>query len=126
MSTVYIRRSIKLFVIRVIKEIIIFHAETNSLPEKFLEKKNFSPIILTNVHIDKLLRLNSLAKQPFEPAHEIMTLFVLRKLVLKTYMRSHPDGLYGWCFGRTLRLLPYFMCANSKGSGETVRLHRLA
>ena len=24
-------------------------------------------------------------------------------------------------FGRTLRLLPYFVCANSEGSGETVR-----
>ena len=29
-------------------------------------------------------------------------------------------------FGRTLRLLPYFMCANSEGSGETVQMHRLA
>ena len=27
-------------------------------------------------------------------------------------------------FGRTFRLLPYFMCANSKGSGETARMHR--
>ena len=25
-------------------------------------------------------------------------------------------------FGRTQRLLPYFMCANSEGSGETARL----
>ena len=29
-------------------------------------------------------------------------------------------------FGRILHLLPYFMCANSKGSGETARMHRLA
>ena len=29
-------------------------------------------------------------------------------------------------FGRTLCLLPYFMCANSEGSGETARMHRLA
>ena len=29
-------------------------------------------------------------------------------------------------FGRTLRLLPYFMCANSEGSGETARIRRLA
>ena len=28
--------------------------------------------------------------------------------------------------GRTLRLFPYFMCANSEGSGETARLRRLA
>ena len=29
-------------------------------------------------------------------------------------------------FGRILRLLPYFMCANSDGSGETARMRRLA
>ena len=28
-------------------------------------------------------------------------------------------------FGWTLRLLPYFMCANSEGSGETARMRRL-
>ena len=29
-------------------------------------------------------------------------------------------------FGRILLLLPYFVCANSEGSGETVQMHRLA
>ena len=29
-------------------------------------------------------------------------------------------------FGWTFRLLPYFMCANSEGSGKTVRMRRLA
>ena len=29
-------------------------------------------------------------------------------------------------FGRTLRLLPYFMWANSEGSGETAQMRRLA
>ena len=29
-------------------------------------------------------------------------------------------------FGRTLRLLSYFMCTNSEGSGETARMRRLA
>ena len=29
-------------------------------------------------------------------------------------------------FGRTLRLLSYFMCANSEGSDETERIRRLA
>ena len=29
-------------------------------------------------------------------------------------------------FGRTLRLLPYVICANSEGSGETARMQRLA
>ena len=32
----------------------------------------------------------------FEPYHEIMILFVLRKLVLQTQMRSHPVGLDVW------------------------------
>ena len=30
----------------------------------------------------------------FEPCHEIMVLFVLRKLILQTLMRSHPVGLH--------------------------------
>ena len=30
---------------------------------------------------------------PNEPAHAIMVLFVLRKLILQTRMRSHPVGL---------------------------------
>ena len=29
-------------------------------------------------------------------------------------------------FGRTILLFPYVMCANSKGSGETAQMHRLA
>ena len=29
-------------------------------------------------------------------------------------------------FGQTIRLLPYFMCANSKSSGETAQMRRLA
>ena len=37
----------------------------------------------------------------YEPAHGIMALFVLRKL-------------------------PYFMCANSEGSGKTAQMRRLA
>ena len=32
---------------------------------------------------------------------------------------SHTDGARCPIFGRTLRLPPYFMCANSEGSGET-------
>ena len=31
-----------------------------------------------------------------EPAHEIMALFVLRKLILQTHMRSHPVELDFW------------------------------
>ena len=29
----------------------------------------------------------------YEPCHEIIELFVLRKLILQTPMRSHPVGL---------------------------------
>ena len=32
----------------------------------------------------------------FEPSHEIMALFVLRKFILQTRMRSHPVGLEVW------------------------------
>ena len=32
----------------------------------------------------------------FEPSHQIMPLFVLRKLILPTRMRSHPVGLIVW------------------------------
>ena len=55
-----------------------------------------------------------------------MALFVLRKLILQMRMRSHPVGLLDLFFGRTLRLLPYFMCANSEGSGGTAQMRRLA
>ena len=33
-----------------------------------------------------------------EPAHEYMVLFVHRKLILQTRMRSHPLGLFVWFF----------------------------
>ena len=36
----------------------------------------------------------------YEPAHVIMVLFVLRKLVLQSHMRSHPVGLDVWFFVR--------------------------
>ena len=54
-----------------------------------------------------------------------MVLFILCKLILQTRMGSHPVArclIFGW----TLRILPYFMCANSKGSGETAWMPRLA
>ena len=52
----------------------------------------------------------------FEPCHEIMVLSVLCKLILQTHMRSHPVALDVLICGRTLRVLPYLMCANSEGS----------
>ena len=63
-----------------------------------------------------------------EPGHEIVVLFAHRKRILQARMRSHPVELGIWCliFGRTHRLLPYFMCTNSEGSGETAWIRRLA
>ena len=37
--------------------------------------------------------LNGVAVGAFEPTHEILTLFVLRKFILQIRMRSHPVGL---------------------------------
>ena len=56
-----------------------------------------------------------------EPSHGIMVLFVLRKLILQTRMRSHPVGL-----GRTFRLLSYYFHTSYEGSGETARMRRIA
>ena len=58
----------------------------------------------------------------FEPAHEIMALFVLRKRILQNAHAQPSSGARCLMFCRTLRLLPYFMCANSEGSGEPVRI----
>ena len=61
-----------------------------------------------------------------KPAHETMAPFILRKLILQTHMRSHPVEARCLIFCQTLRLLPYFMYANSEGSGETTRMRSLA
>ena len=37
---------------------------------------------------------------PIEPSHEIIVLFVLRKLILQSHMRSYPMGLDVWCLVR--------------------------
>ena len=55
-----------------------------------------------------------------------MALFILRKLILQTRVRSDTMELDVCFFCRTLRLLPYFMCANSEGSSATARMRRLA
>ena len=60
-----------------------------------------------------------------EPCLESIVFVVLRKLILQTCMRIHPVRLDVWCLV-TLPLLQYFMCANSEGSGDTVRMRRLA
>ena len=61
-----------------------------------------------------------------EPSHEIIVLFVLRKHYSANAHAQPSSGTICLIFGRTLRLLPYFMCANSEGSGKTARIRRLA
>ena len=60
-----------------------------------------------------------------EPCHKIMVLFIPVNSYLK---RACSATEWARCliFGQTLRLLPYFMWANSEGSGETVQMRRLA
>ena len=64
----------------------------------------------------------------FEPAHEIVVLFVLSKLIFQTGMLSHPMGLDVWFL---VGAFVYFHTAclrttNSEGCGETARMCRLA
>ena len=67
-------------------------------------------------------------KSLFEPCHEITVLFVLHKPILQIHMQP-SNGARCLIFGQTLRLLPHFICVNSKGSGETahptVQMHKL-
>ena len=90
-----------------------------------LERRN-TRVILFTLHAMKLLYFGFGFLRLLQPCHEIMALFVLRKPILQTRMRSHPGGARCPIFGRTHRLLPYFMCANSEGSGETARMRRIA
>ena len=68
----------------------------------------------------KLKRQNIIRDTWNEPTHEIMALFVLRKLILQTRMRCHPVWLDVWFL-----VGPFVYCANSEGSGETSRMRRL-
>ena len=61
-----------------------------------------------------------------EPPHEIMVLFVLRKIIFSNAHAQPSSGAGCLIFGRTLPLLPYFMCANSEGSDEDARMRRLS
>ena len=49
--------------------------------------------------------LGSLQTHINGPSHEIMALFVLRKLILQTRMRSHPVGLDVWFLAHLSRRL---------------------
>ena len=55
-----------------------------------------------------------------------MALFVLRKLILQTRMRSHPVGLIIWFLVGPFVYFHTLCRANSEGSCETARMRRLA
>ena len=60
-----------------------------------------------------------------EPSHELMALFILHKLILKTRMHSHPVGLdiyFVWSDPSSNSIL--HVCS-SEGSGETERMRKL-
>ena len=57
----------------------------------------------------------------------VMRWWYFLSFVTSSNAHAQPsNGARCLIFGQTLRLLPYFMCANSEGSGETVRMWRLA
>ena len=60
---------------------------------------------------------------PFEPCHEIVVLFVLRKLILQTRMRSHPVGIDVWYL---VRPFVYFNTSCVRTAKALAKLHRCA
>ena len=72
--------------------------ETQTWPPSFIKSLipyNFRLLIDWNCLLDTDLIFRFIARfiSSFEPIHEIMALFVLRKLILQMRMRSHPVGL---------------------------------
>ena len=65
--------------------------------------------------------LKSLLQLTFEPCHEIMVVFILRKLILQMRMRSHPVGL-DICF----LVGPYCQTSIVQTGKALVRLHECA
>ena len=65
---------------------------------KFLVFHSVMPHLITFVifHSNQARPCFKQEGQRFEPCHEIMVLFVLRKLILQTRMCSHPVGLDVW------------------------------
>ena len=78
-------------------------------------------LILTSITRNKKVYLpgNTLN----EPAHEIMALFVLCKLILQTHMRSHPAGLDFWFL---VRPFTYFHTSCVRTAKALVRLRGCA
>ena len=81
------------------------------LPIRSTVLSSFPPFYVTYIQTSHVMRL---------------VLFILRKTQLSNAHAQPSSGAKCLIFGRALRLLPYFMCANSEGSGETARMHRFA
>ena len=62
-------------------------------------------------------------KLPFEPCHEIMVLFILRKLILQMHVHSHPVGLEVWY---SVGPYVYFHTSCVQTAKALARLHRCA
>ena len=73
--------------------------------------------------LQKLNILISDARSTFEPAHEIMALFVLRKFILHTCIPSHPVVLAVWCL---VGSFIYFRTSFVRTAKALARLHRCA
>ena len=84
--------------------------------------QNISYMFQVNLHkkiYSWKMKLEAIIKSKNEPTHEILALFVLHKKIHSWNTHVQPySGARCLVFGHTLRLLPYFMCANSEGSGE--------
>ena len=51
---------------------------------------------MTSGWLSNFVLICAIVSESFEPCHEITVLFVLRKFILQTRMRSHPMGLDVW------------------------------
>ena len=67
-------------------------AETD-LCSNFTSGKNYLHVLHQSENKISFISRKSDGAKPFQPAHEIMALFVLCKLILQTRMRRHPVGL---------------------------------
>ena len=61
-------------------------------------------------------------RKPNELSHEVMAHFIFRKLFFSNAHVQLSSGSRCLIFGRTLRQLPHFMCANSEGYGKTAQM----
>ena len=75
-------------------------------------------VVIANWDIHEEMKTGT---RKIEPSHEIMALFVLRKTHSSNGHAQPSRRARCLVFGRTLRLLPYFICANTEGSGETAQ-----